>query len=281
MSYDLDRDTDLSAMGEGRYRGRLSDRWNIGGGMNGGYLAAFCLRAAMAVSTFPDPLSLSVHYLSRPVPGAADVVVELLRAGRGHATASFRLLQGGPAGARSGPGKAHVVRCAGLVTFGRLRAPGRLDFQPEAPEVPAPLQCRPVSATDGFPNRLWKRLEVRLAAPGDLFALRSAPGEAQGGGWMRLGDGRPPDALSAALLLDSWPPVVLSRTMHPDPSGAPTLEYSVHFRNRAASPWLYARLETLALAGGYLDEHGALFDESGVLVAESRQLARYSAGGAG
>ena len=39
----LDEDVSLESLGRGRWQGRLSDRWNIGAGINGGYLASFVL----------------------------------------------------------------------------------------------------------------------------------------------------------------------------------------------------------------------------------------------
>ena len=55
----------------------------------------------------------------------------------------------------------------------------------------------------------------------------------------------------------------------------------VHWRNPVPAGWLYARLETRQLAGGYVDEDGELWTEDGVLVAQSRQLARYVGTGDG
>ena len=57
--YELDIDTALTSAGHGRYEGELVDRWNVGVGMNGGYLAVFCLRAVLLESALPDPLSMT------------------------------------------------------------------------------------------------------------------------------------------------------------------------------------------------------------------------------
>jgi len=280
--YELDADTALDARGDGRYAGALADRWNVGIGMNGGYLAAFCLRAVLQESVLADPLTMTVHYLSRPVAGPAEVHVTAMRVGRGHATYRFDLLQAGAGdlGTIAAPAE---IRVTGLVITGRLRAPGLIDFAPLPPEVPAPQASsavRRLSAPSESVS-IWKRFETRIARADDIFFLRSEPGEARTGGWMRLVDGRPSDALCVPLFLDCWPPAVFSRTMRPDGSGAPTLELTVHWRNPVPAGWLYARLETRQLAGGYVDEDGELWTEDGVLVAQSRQLARYVGTGDG
>ena len=264
--FELDADTALAAVGGGRYEGELVEGWNVGMGMNGGYLAVFCLRAVLAESELPDPLSMTVHYLSRPSPGRADVCVTALRVGRGHATYRFELVQGDD-----------DIRVAGLVLTGRLREPGARDFAPQPPQGPGPEESSSVrrdSAT-GESLSLWNRLDTRIARADDIFFLRTEPGEARTGGWTRLADGRPTDALCAPLFLDCWPPAVFSRTMRPDGAGAPTLELTVHWRNRIPHGWLNARFHSRQLSGGYLDEEGELWSEDGVLVAESRQLARY------
>ncbi len=268
MSFELDEDTALEARSPGVYAGTITGRWMVGMGPNGGYLAAIILRAVLAESPLPDPVTMTVHYLARPLEGPCEVTVTTLRVGRGHANFRAELVQEGE------------VRCASLVTVGRLRDAGPFDFQPPAPVVPEPGESIAVRRIGEAPT-LWERLETRAAKGDDLFFLRTKAGEAMTGGWTRLADGRGTDALTVALFLDCWPPAVFNRTMQMDPIGAPTIEYTVHWRNKPSSDWCYGRFETRTLAGGYVDENGELWDTSGVLVAESRQLARYLGGRAG
>lgn len=268
VDYELDEDTSLNQSGPGTFEGAVTGRWTVGGGPNGGYLAAILLRGILSSSELPDPITATVHYMARPLVGPCTVAVTTEREGRGHAWYRASLVQEGQA------------RCVALACIGRLREPGPADFQPELPAVPAPEDCLAVNRVGEAPT-LWDRLETRAATREDLFYLRSSPGEATTGGWTRLADGRQTDALAVAVFLDCWPPAVFGRTMQPDPIGAPTLEYTVHFRNRPSSSWCYARFESRTLSGGYVDEHGVAWDESGKLVAESRQLARYMGQGAG
>lgn len=266
--YELDQDTALTLAGtapdgrERRYGGEITDRWTVAAGPNGGYVAAFALAGVLAASPLPVPLTMTVHYLSRPVPGHAEVVVELLREGRGHATLGFRLVQ-------------DEIRAAGLATLGRYREPGPHDFAPRPSEVAASPEESTRLESLVVRGSLFERLDQRAPSRHDVFFLRDGPGDAVTGGWTGFADGRPVDELAVPVLLDCWPPAVFSRSMDPVRSGAPTIELTVHWRNRPGPSWHRTRFETRMVAGGYMDESGELWSEDGALVAESRQLARY------
>jgi hypothetical protein len=145
------------------------------------------------------------------------------------------------------------------------------------PDVSPPEECSSLKrwAPGGEQTALWGRLDQRVARAEDLFFMMTEPGEAQSGGWTRLADGRPSDVLCGALFLDVWPPAVFSRTLQAGEAGAPTLEFTVHWRNPVPPGWLLVRTWTDLYAGGYVDEKGELWSTAGVLLAESRQLARY------
>jgi acyl-CoA thioesterase len=53
----------------------------------------------------------------------------------------------------------------------------------------------------------------------------------------------------------------------------PTLEMTTHVRAMPAPGWLRCRFTTRFVTGGLLEEDGEIWDQSGRLVALSRQLA--------
>ena len=98
------------------------------------------------------------------------------------------------------------------------------------------------------------------------------PSPAEVNGWVRLVD-RDLDAVAVPLFMDSLPPAVFGAQ---GVGLAPTLELTVHWRSRPHTRWHAADFRTRFLLGGYMEEDGLLWGEDGRLVAQSRQLARYT-----
>jgi acyl-CoA thioesterase len=87
--------------------------------------------------------------------------------------------------------------------------------------------------------------------------------------WMRLADGREPDLFTLALMVDAAPPAVLDLGER----GSTTLELTVHLRARPAPGWLACRVSTRHVRDGFHEEDFEVWDSTGTLVAQSRQLA--------
>ena len=262
---EFDRLTAVSRTEPGRYTAELAPGWVVGGGINGGYLLAVMGRAVRAeLATRPDPLAVSAHYLSAPLPGPALVTVDVRREGGSVATAAVEVVQDGAA------------RVTALATMGDLsrfteRSPAVRTTATE-PVLPAPEEC--FSSSDA-PQ------EMKAFVPMlDRFDLRLDPTHAVWGGsprmtgavsgWFRWPDGRAPDVLSLLTVCDVLPPTTYDLGL---PGWAPTVELTVHVRARPVPGWLKVRHETRNLAGGLFEEDGEVWDSAGRLVAQSRQLA--------
>ncbi|MDQ3034525.1 MAG: thioesterase family protein [Myxococcota bacterium] len=258
---ELDTDTAIEPVGEGRFRASITDRWSIGSAPNGGYLAMIAARAIAAVVPAPDPFSVTTHFLAVARPGPAEVVTEIVRVGRGHSTAQAKLVQDGR----------EVLRT--IAVFGDLSAiegPTALTIEP--PKLPPSESCErsrpaPSAAT------ISDRVDMALAPGTSPWSTGAHDERGELRGWVRLRDGREPDSLSLVFFADAFPPPVLSFSAVRTP-WVPTLELTVHVRARPAPGMLRAWFRTRALIDGYLEEDGELWDASGKLVAMSRQLAR-------
>lgn len=264
MTHEFDRQIALEARDESTWAADLAHGWSVGGGLNGGYLLAVVGNALR--HTFPDkpdPIAVSAYYLSAAEAGPATVHVDVRRQGGSLATAAADLRQG------------DATRITALATYGDL---GRLDDDVRTtatePDMPPPDQC--------VPNTMAPP-EVRAIAPlMDRFDMRFHPdhvgwavGEPSGNGvlsaWFRLIDGRDPDPVSLLMVVDALPPVTFDLGM---PGWAPTLELTAHVRARPAPGWLKVRHHTRNMAGGMFEEDCEVWDSTGRLVAQSRQLAR-------
>ena len=113
------------------------------------------------------------------------------------------------------------------------------------------------------------RVELRLH-PGDLGPAGAA-GPPRVRGWFRFPAGEPVDPLGLLVAVDAFPPTVL-RTDLPA-AWVPTLELTAHIRARPEPGWLRCTFATRFITGGFLEEDGEVWDSSGRLVAQSRQLA--------
>jgi acyl-CoA thioesterase len=255
----FDADTAVQFDGDGRYTATLTDRWTaLGGTPNGGYMLAVALRALQADMPFPDPLVTSAHFLRPGLIGPAEIRTQVVRAGRRVATGEASLIQEGR----------EIVRL--LATFGDLdQADGRTLVHAEPPNLPAPEHTPNMLNGGSLPGvSITEQLEYRAATlPG---WVKGAPGGEPGFEfWMRFRDGRDPDPLALAALVDGAAPAVLDVGA----PGSATMELTVHVRARPTPGWLACRNETRHVIGGFHEEDFEIWDSAGNLVAQSRQFA--------
>lgn len=260
----FDVDTGVRPLGDGRYQARIDPGWWVQAGPNGGYVGAILLRALEHEVADPERVcrSFTVHYLSRPEVGPAEVDVTVERTGRSMSSASARLSQGG---------RPLAIAVAAL---SRPR-PGP-EFQDLVmPEVPGPDESGagpfsgPVPA--GAVPALAERYEHRRVLGPAPF---SGADEALTGGWIRLADPRPVDAAVLVAYVDAWMPALFGRLR--GPWGITTVDLTVHVRSLPAEPyddWCFVRFRSTVSAAGFCEEDGEVWTRDGQLLAHSRQLA--------
>ncbi|MBO0729768.1 MAG: thioesterase family protein [Acidimicrobiaceae bacterium] len=259
---DFDTDTAVRPA-EGGYDGAVTPRWNIGDNPNGGYLLAIGVRAMLAESGRPDPVTVTAHYLSPPVAGPIAVRTQTVKAGRSFATVTAQMVQDGR----------ERVRLVGA--FGDLaaqRGPTRISASP--PDVPPPDQC--VSLADltrgagrDVPEAMH-RYDLVLPPDSPWGRPKSQQGDPfEITGWIRFKDGTQPTTLSLVTFADAFPPTMLGSV---ETGWLPTIELTVHVRAAPASGWMLGTFKTRFLMDGLLEEDGELWDSTGRPVALSRQL---------
>jgi acyl-CoA thioesterase len=257
----FDDDIRLTSIeGTTAFEGQVQPVWNIGANPNGGYLLALAAQALrQRTPMHPDALSITVHYLRPGLPGQpCRIDTQLLRSGRQLSTLRATLVQ---------DGEVRLELLAAMGDLGEPCAAPRLSLP--MPPMPPPEACLARSApAQGVALPILQRLDVRLhpdeAKPGGA-------GRARISGWIRFTDGRAPDALACLLMADAFPPAVFG--LLGQVGWVPTIELTVQLRRRPVPGWVLGQFGSQDLADGRVIEDGALWDASGQLVAQSRQLA--------
>jgi hypothetical protein len=243
----------------------LDPGWDVGGSvLNGGYLLAVIGRAAVLDSPHPHPVAVSASYLRATGPGPANLTVAPGPAGKTLAHSSV-LLSGA-----DGPTLSAQVTTA---TLGDDR-PVYSRPMPEMPAVEDCLPVRPGADLGGHPMPeigLRRRVDTRLDPATAGWAVGQPSGEPVMRAWVRLADGSAPDPFSLLLFADVLPPTSWSIGVM---GWAPTVQLQVLVRALPAPGWCLVEAGASEVAGGWLDEDYRIWDSTGRLVAQSRQLAR-------
>jgi acyl-CoA thioesterase len=255
------QDTAVTATDGNNYSAMIHEGWDVVGNANGGYLLAIAARAMAEVSGRPHPMVLNAHYLSPGRPGPVTITTDTLKSGRRFTTVRANMM---------GPEKPLVTLLGSFGDIDTLEGPMRVDAIP--PELPPPEKCQRIEpGPTGFPPAMMGRMELRLH-PDDTGYLRGKPsGVPLVRGWFRLLDEEPVDTFALLLAVDAFPPTIFNANL--PVSWAPTVELTTHIRGIPRPGWLRCRFSTRFVSGGLLEEDGEIWDDSGRLVAQSRQLA--------
>ncbi len=245
-------------LGETAWAAEIAPGWDIGGNADGGYTLAIAARAAGEAAGRPDPVTVTAHYLAPGRPGPVTIEARVIRRGSRFVTVAATLAS------------AQRPLLALLGTFAELggyAGPERVEASP--PPLPPPEECVLVAPTETFPPPFMGRVELRLDPADDVFSGVSGPPRVRG--WFRFPEGEPVDTIGLLVAVDAFPPTVLRSGL---PFGwVPTVELTAHVRARPEPGWLCCAFATRFITGGFLEEDGEVWDVTGRLVAQSRQLA--------
>lgn len=242
------------------WSGVIAPGWDIVANANGGYLLAIAARALGAALDRPDPVTVTGHYFYPGKAGDVTIETQVLKEGRRFGSGSADLISQGRT----------LLSCIG--TFGDLtEASGPEIVDQGPPEMPDPDDCLPVVATDTFPPPFMGKIELRLHPDDGQFLLGKRSGHALMRGWFRLRHDEPTDTIALLCAADAFPPTAFNADF--PVAWTPTIELTVHVRARPEPGWLRCKFATHFVTGGFLEEDGEIWDSTGHLVAQSRQLA--------
>jgi len=261
VTFSFDDATRVERIGEGRYVGDVHDGWDIRGNANGGYVMALMNSAMRDASGRNDPISLTLHYLAPLPPSRFEITTEVIKQGRRFTTVSASMIVDGRTAIR------------GIGAFGDVPDVSvglhHVDISP--PDLPPFESCQARDPhRENIPLALMSKLNMRLH-PDDLgFAVGKPSGRSLMRGYFAFADSRPIDTHAVLLAADAFAPPVFN--LIEVPGWVPTVELTVHVRARPAPGPLACSFEARVVQGGMFEEDGVIFDERGVLVAQSRQI---------
>lgn len=257
---DLDALLTPTPAGDGRFTVDVPDRWQQGRGAFGGLVLGLLARAGDAVVADPArPLrTLTGEIVGPAQPGAAEIAVEVLRAGSGVTTVAARLVQGG------------AVQCHAVIAFGKARptADAAPTLPPPAPPawagVPVAALAPPLAPV------FTQHVEFRPVGP---LPFSGHP-DPHVDGWVRFRrPGTRRDGAWLVAMADTYWPALLTTARAPRPAATLTfaLETCGDPSDLAPEAPLYYRGRLLAARDGYAIESRELWDERGRLLALNQQ----------
>ncbi|MGC5012692.1 thioesterase family protein [Streptosporangium sp. DT93] len=242
----------------------LDPGYSIGGPLNGGYLMAVLLRAAVDASPHEHPVTTSVQFLRAARPGPARVRVEQIKTGRTATMARATLLQND---------EPYLEALVTTATLGG--ADPRWTDGPSA-AIPPIEEC--VRLPDPRPESgmtLNAQMEMAFDPPTIGWLAGEPTGRPEARAHFRMAELQDPDPYVLALAVDALPPVVFSAG---ERGWAPTVDLTWHLRALPAPGWLTLIGSGRLIGDGWFDEDVEVWDSAGRLVAQSRQLARVGRG---
>lgn len=260
VTTEFERDTAVERVDEDRFTAEVADNYGvIDGAPNGGYLTALAGRALGERLDLPHPLTVTTHYLAPPAAAPVEIVTEAMKDRGRHRTGSARVLQDGR----------EVLRVTG--TFADLaQADGPTHVDGKPPSLPPVEECLDAKDAEGLPP-IFHRIAMRPTAESVGWALGKPRGEALFEGWTGLPDTDTVPPVALLLLADAVPPPVFGLGI--DVAWVPTIELTVHVRGIPAPGMLAMRFWSRFLIDGYLETDGEIWDSTGRLVCQARQLA--------
>lgn len=237
------------------FTGEIAQGWDIVGNTNGGYMMAMFARAALESSGRKDIISVSAHFLSPGRVGPVTARVEPIKQGKRFATSRVDLLS---------PDKTLL---SGTVITGDLDdGEGPTRISAVAPDVPPLDECIRVVGTELFPPPFVDRIDQRIDPATSLGSIN----EPRIQGRVLLDDGEPLDTIGLVFASDCMPPTVFNTDL--GAAWVPTVQMTIHIRNRPTSNEMLLVSESRVIDGGMFEVDNTIFDTTGTVLAQSRQL---------
>ncbi len=255
----FDEDIAVVEKEPGVFDATITDNWSVNGNPNGGYLMAILANAMTAHSDKKSTPIVTANYISRCVPGKAEVRLEEFSRSRQFNRYDVRLLQDGK----------EKIRALGTFTVDKPEC--NIDrYETGAPKLEPLETCVPIPEMPKY--TLFHNLDMRLDPYSAVWMEGKTAEKSEQKGWVQFRDGQHYDLLSLFLISDSIPPAIF--VSQGPAAWVPTIELSTNIRNMPSTHWLRFSLRTRFVTCGLLEGDSEIWDDAGNLVSISRQVAQ-------
>ncbi|MEE8600886.1 thioesterase family protein [Euzebya tangerina] len=238
---------------------QVHDGFDVFGIPHGGYLLALGAGAILRDTAAPDIFSVTCHYLRKAEVGELRFAVSPVGGSRRFTTVTATGAQGG---------KTVLSLMASVGDRDGIHGPSWSGVPPLA--IPSD-QLAPGRSEHFTPPSIAESMGLRLdgASTGFVQGRVGAEGRMRG-----VADSSPIDQLTALVACDLTPPAVWNAL------GAkgwvPTVELTAHVRARPATGPFTIDVVSNHVSDGFVEEDALVYDGTGTLVVQSRQLARWT-----
>lgn len=234
--------------------------WGQGRATFGGLVAALMYQRFQGLVPADRTLrSVTVSFVGPVAPGALELQALVIRSGKSVTQAECRASQNGE------------VVAVMLASFGGNRSSGIEVGASLAPVFAGPEAGMALPYIPNVVPEFTQQLDFRWSRGGLPFTSAS---ESAIGGWVRFKQGAALAGTAHVLaLVDAWPPAVLPMYKAPAPASSLcwTMELMAEPQARQGTDWWQYLAETDFAANGYAHIQAKLWNDSGELVAISRQ----------
>ena len=249
--------TAVSPQGDSRWQAEVHRGWRIGSVANGGYVLARVGRTLAEALNQPDPLSINAFYLAPVALGEVEVAVESLSETRSTHFASADLRQ---------EGELKLRATAAYTELDKLKGPDWTNVTP--PDVPAFDDAASLAMSH---LEIHQSIDLRMVQGAEVFTDAQTNGSGEFIAWLAHKDGAAPGPIDLLMFADIMPPPIF--TIYGAYGWVPTVELTAHIRGVPAPGPLACVYRSRFIADGMFEEDGEVWDSTGRLVAQSRQLA--------
>jgi len=255
----LNEDIQSNKISSAIHEADITDNWSVNGNPNGGYLLALIVKALLDHTENIKTPIITANYISKCVPGKAEIQIEEISLTKQFHRFEAKLFQK----------KKEKIRVLATFTLENDQR-GITRYEKKSPPLAQRNFCVPVPALPKY--TLFEQLDILIDPVCAGWMQNQLTDISETKGWIKFKRDQPLDWFSIILVADALPPAVMvSQGMM---AWVPTIELSVNIRNLPQSQWLNCYTRTRFITNGILEADGEVWDETGYLIAISRQIAQ-------